>query len=203
MQPETKWTQIKHPQCLFKGHLWQLSCSKKSNIQYNPEALDANKTIHTWEENGLPQSSALSPSNTVFLSHYRWPDGPKRKRKNSQCSVKSMSGKVSEFHIWGPYTLEMSTLFTSNAIIFSVGTVLSFMRKLLRMLDSKQAYSQVDQWNAKHSSLSGNTWFVFACVSEPLVVRSFWISKPQYCIGWRIVAFVMACGGVGPKPRNS
>lgn len=43
------------------------------------------------------------PSVCLFLSLFvsvslppsfsRWPDGPKRKRKNSTCSVKSMSGK--------------------------------------------------------------------------------------------------------------
>lgn len=41
-----------------------------------------------------PLSYLYSPSPTApTLSAPRWPDVPKRKRKNSQCSVKSMSGK--------------------------------------------------------------------------------------------------------------
>lgn len=49
--------------------------------------------FHTWcRWKVQSRSLSLSPS---ALPPPRWPDVPKRKRKNSQCSVKSMSGKDS------------------------------------------------------------------------------------------------------------
>lgn len=44
----------------------------------------------------------------------RWLDGPKRKRKNSQCSVKSMSGKMSDRRL----ALSEITLFPLSSALY-------------------------------------------------------------------------------------
>lgn len=76
----------------------------------------------------------------LFLSFSRWLDGPKRKRKNSQCSVKSMSGKMSHKRHWCS-CLELQQYAFPSSVLPEYITDCTFLRNTRETLRERRVFS--------------------------------------------------------------
>lgn len=111
---------------------------------------------------------ACTNTNPLSLSFFsRWLDGPKRKRKNSQCSVKSMSGKMSHIRLWCS-CLELQQYLFPSSFLPEYITDSTFLRNTQETLRERGVFScPVILLASTPASVKLNRLVVMGCSGDP------------------------------------